>query len=405
MRIRINKEFSIGRLYFIYLFAVLFLQIIDFSSKGTIIDTVWKASVIILTMLYTLIKINFKIHKYILLPMMIYILGQLIAIIWPQQFSNNPVISRVVSIIIILGMCYFFISIPNILKKYSIDDIICFFNYFIILMIYAVLFNLITNPSSVLKVFSVSNAYENMMTSFFDNKQTFGMFLFMGILISVWQYCIINKQKYILSTFFFIINLFICLSRTALFSCFSFLLVFGILSLKVAPSISRKLIIGCLVLIFMIHFIQPINDFVFNVLIKTEDTMNARTNIWNDAFKLLNGSRLLIGYGEGNVATVLSSINSTGTNSHNGIIYVLLTGGIIKLIIYFIINIYSLYNIISIYRYDKNMCIIEISVYVGITCFSMGEALVLLDSSAPSIIASILVIAFPILIRRIVTSS
>lgn len=397
IKFKILREKNIGKIYFIYIFLVLFLQIIGINSKGSFLDTVWKASVITLTVIYCLYTTNKVISKKIIIPIIIYVLGQIACLFF---MANSFSVINLTNMLVIVAMGYFFVSIPLTTKKISTNDLVYFFNYFILLMLYAVIYNLITNSTAVINVFSNNNVYSNMMSSFFDNKQTFGMFLFMAILVSVWQYYLTDKKKYIYISFIFTVNLFICLSRTALFSCLIFWIVLGILSLKTDKKMSLIILISVFLILILLYLIPFINHFVFEVLLNTNDTLEARTNIWSDASQLLKNGQWIFGFGEGNVATALRSIGSKGTNSHNGLIHILLTGGGVKLLIYIMILFMSLKNIFSIYKFNKKIFAIELASFVSILSFSMGESLVLLDTSAPSIIASILMISFPIIIRR-----
>lgn len=389
-----NKRINLGKIYFIYLFLVLFLQIIGYSAKGSMVDTVWKAGVIVATLCYVIYKTGGRITRYIVIPILIYIIGQVMAWISFDLMS----LQSLINLFVILAMTYFFMSVSVSANCFQRSDLNWFINAFIFLMIYAVIFNFITNPSSVLEALSNKSAYANMMSSFFDNKQTFGMFLFMGFIVSVWGYIINNKRFYIITAVIFFVNLFLCSSRTALFACVAFILMIALFSFKSNQKFSLHIIAAIAAVSVIVLLIPALRIFVSNVLLDTEDTMNARTNIWDYAFSALKGRHLFFGYGEGNSFKAME-LAGYYANTHNGIIQVLITGGIIKLALYICVIIKSLMCIHRIKKFNATLSGIFLSTLISVCIFSMGEALVLLDSSAPCVAASILCIGFPLAVE------
>lgn len=389
---KVKKKAVIGKLYFSYLALVLMPQIIGFSAKGTLLDTAWKAAVIIGTLWYAFRKSGGKLRRYMVLPMALYGIGQAIAL---MSYGNN-LRSSVINVFVVLAMSYLFLSVSMSRADECFDDINFFCNAFLCLMLYAVVYNVIINPKAVFNFMSISNVYTNMMSSFFDNKQTFGMFLFMALIVSTWQYILTKKNKYLWCAILFLFNIFICLSRTAIYACGVYIITITILTFFADRSLS-KFFIGIITIgILTICVIPQFRHFVLNVLLDTDATMGARTNIWDHAFQALHGSRLWIGYGEGNATSALRQVIGFSANSHNGVVQILLTGGVVKLSIYIVVLIYAVKCSLSIKKYNKTFAFLLLSTIVSVFVYSMGEALVLLDTSAPCIVASILCIGFPI---------
>ena len=262
-------------------------------------------------------------------------------------------------------------------------------------MLYAVGFNLIKNPSAIFGVLSNSNVYSNMMSSFFDNKQTFGMFLFMAFIVSIWGFVLESKKRYICAAIVFFVNLFLCLSRTALFACLGFVFIIVISIRKSNRQLFGILILSIILALLLIQFNPTLHQFIENVVLDTNATMEARTNIWEDAFKAVYGVKAIWGYGEGNASAAIATV-SHSANAHNGIVYVLLTGGIVKLCLYTMVVIKVLFSIRNIKKYNPTVASMFFAALVSVIIYSMGEALVLLDSSAPCVVASIICVAFPI---------
>ncbi len=390
---RAEEKAIIGKVYFYYLALVLLPQIIGFSAKGTFIDTAWKAAVII-GMLYQAFKqSDGKIRRYVVIPMVLYAFGQMMVRL---VYGNGGLI---VNVFVILAMIYLFVSVSTRRPDECFDDIDFFCNAFIYLTLYAVVYNLFVYPTAVFNFLSVANPYSDMMSSFFDNKQTFGMFLFVALIAATWQYLLTKKRKYLVFTFIFLLNMFICLSRTALVACSVYIVAVCVLMVFTDRSLSRFFITVLVIGVVLVCLVPQLRHFVQNVLFDTEDTMNARTNIWESAFKALQGNRLWIGYGEGKAALALKPVLGYGANTHNGIVQVLMTGGVLKLSLYALVLFYAIYCSLAFRKYNKTLAFLCLATIVSVFIYSMGEALVWLDTSAPCIVASILCIAFPIRIK------
>lgn len=383
---------NLGKVYFLYLFLVLLPQIVGYSAKGSMMDTVWKAGVIAITMLYVAYKVGWRIARYVIVPCLLYIFGQGLALMFGSIFTT----AAIVNCVVVIAMVYLFLSVSHQNEFFDMNDMMWFVNAFILLMLYAIIYNFIKDPSAVLNAMSNKSAYSNMMSSFFDNKQTFGMFLFMAFIVAGYGYIISEKKKYLLIAILFFANLFLCLSRTALFACAAFILISTVLLYSSNRNLSRFIVLMIIAALLLVKFVPALNTFIFDVVLDTESTMDARSNIWEDAFRALQGEKWIFGFGEGSVGKVLESVDSDGRNAHNGIVQVLITGGIVKLILYVCVLCKVVASIMRIKKYNKQLAYVFLAALISIFVFSMGEALVLLDTSAPCIVSSIICIALPV---------
>ncbi len=387
---------SLGKIYFVYLFLAMFLQIVGLNSKGSMLDTFWKAGVIAATMLFVFFRSGCKIRLYIVFPSFIYVIGQIIAIwLCPRDVVAGTNISGIINIVVIVAMTYLFLSAPYEVSKFDIGDVTFFLDSLILLSLYAVIYNAITNPDSIVNFMSNKNVYQNMMYSFFDNKQTFGMFLFIAFIASVLQYVIKGQSRYLFAMLIFFLNLFICLSRTALFACLAFLILVPLLMFRVKPKLSYTLFSSIAIAVLVVLMVPDLREFLFDVVLDTDDTMETRGEIWSDALSALHGKFLIFGYGEGNVANLLRSENAASKYSHNGIVQVLLTGGIVKICLYMLVLIKGVSASINVAKHNKSLGLAFICAIATIFVYSMGESIVFLDSSVPCIVASIMCLAMP----------
>lgn len=397
-----NKDrLNLGKVYFCYLFLALFLQIIGVGAKGSLLDTLWKIAVICCVLVYVFIYSKGKIWATVIVPCLIYALGQILAwaFIPSELMGKVNIFSSFANVAVVIAMIYLLLSVPYTCKTFEKKDAITFCKAFLWLMLYAVIYNFIVNPEAVLGFMNKKTVYSDMITSFFDNKQTFGMFLLMAVICSVLLYVLEDKSKYLLFAAFFGVNLFICLSRTALLACVVFVAALLVLMYKPNKKLFNILMTVCMVTVGIFLVVSPLRNFLVDVVFNTEETVNARTDIWAAAFEELKEFRWLIGYGESNTSVILLE---TGVSlySHNGIIQVLLTGGIVKLILYILVLIKCVSSYSYIKRHNAALANTFIASMISIFVYSMGEAIVLLDTSMPCVVATIVTVALPFCFER-----
>ena len=342
-----NKRLNLGKVYFLYLFFVLFLQIIGADGKNETLELVWKAAVISCTLFYILYKKDWKVVRSLIAPCFIYLLGQIFAYI---SFAGASV-GMFVNCAVVIGMSYMFISLTAAGSGFELEDMMWFIKAFTALMLYAVIYQFVVDSQAVLGALNQENVYSDMMSSFFDNKQTFGMFLFVAFIVSFLGLVMSKKKIYIVFSMLFFGMLFVCSSRTSLLACVVFVMMIPVLFLRINRKIAITVLTAIGVAVFAIWIVSPVRRFVLEVLLDTEATVVARENIWEGAFRAMQGSKILFGYGEGNVEKAITGIDKELIgNAHNGVIHVFVTGGVIKLVLYVVVVINSLRNIRGIYK-------------------------------------------------------
>jgi len=388
-----RKTVHLGKVYFWYLFLVLFLQIIGLDGTSNMLEMVWKAGVISCTMLYIIYKKSWRVSKRLVLPCILYVVGQLLAY---MNFSGATV-NTFVNCAVVIGMAYMFLSLSSSDCGFTPEDMLWFINAFTALMLYAVAYQIVKNPSAVFGALLNGSVYDNMMSSFFDNKQTFGMFLFVAIIVSCLGMALTKKKRYLFFAGVFFAMLFVCSSRTSLLACVAFILLMLVLFFRSNKNLAFgvSVLVGMFVLLLLI--VPSLNRFVTDVLFDTEATVNAREIIWDASFRAMRGVKVLFGYGEGNVGTVIRGVDAELVgNAHNGFLHVFVTGGVVKLLLYVVVVVCSIVSIARMYKHNTALANVFFAAIVSLIVFSFGESLVLLDTSAPCVAASIVGVAFPI---------
>ena len=394
--INTERKTNVGKIYFAYLFFMQFLQIIGYNAKGSNFDTLWKAAVIGIVMLYVLLQNKFKLAPHMTTPYVIYIIINLVAIATKPDYMKGSWATVIADVAVISAMLYLFYAFPANLKDNSYEDLDWFLNAFIIFMIVATIYNLIKNPSSVFGFINNKSVYSNMMMSFFDNKQTFGMFIFMAVICSCFQYALTSKIKYAFLIAYFSAYLFVCLSRTALLAGVAFLVLAAVLSFRHNSKFFIFLTVMAVVAFAAAMLIPQLKNFINNVVLDTDVTLEQRNSIWDAAFATLQGIHRWVGYGDGMTTNVLRTMH-TSKYAHNGIVQVLLTGGYIKLVLYALVTFRCLKAIFYIRKFDVLLSNLFFATIVSVFIYSMGEVIILYSTTSHSVAATILCSGFPMM--------
>lgn len=397
-----RKTVNLGKVYFWYLFLVLFLQIIGLDGRSNTLEMVWKIAVIGCTMIYIVNKQSWRVSRQLVFPCILYVAGQLLAY---TNYSGAR-ISMFINCAVVIGMAYMFISLPSAGCGFTPEDMLWFVKAFIALMLYAVAYQIVTDPAAVFGALSNGSAYSDMLSSFFDNKQTFGMFLFVAIIVSCMGMAMTKKKSYLVSAGVFFVMLFLCSSRTSLLACVVFILMMLLLFFRSNKNLALAVSSLVLIFILLILVVPSLNRFVSEVLLDTEDTVNAREIIWDASFRSMRGEKIIFGYGEGNASKAIWGVSSDLIgNTHNGLIHVYVTGGLLKLVMYALVVILSLRSTVRIYKHNTALASVFLAAVVSLIVFSMGESLVFLDTSSPCVVASIVGVAFPIAVDGYFTAA
>jgi hypothetical protein len=190
---RVNGK-NIAKVYFIYFFCAVSPQVFHIYTNIPLTLSI-KISAILLFSTYMFLKyMHLKLNSTIVVMGVIYIIGQLVAYLLPSgSFYNESVITIIIPISIVFIMILTCLCIPASLLT-SLSDIKWFVNAYILFVLFACLYSIIFDLDMILSCFSVTSAYLTNFSSFFDNKNTFAIFLYTGLIACVLQYSLTRKE-------------------------------------------------------------------------------------------------------------------------------------------------------------------------------------------------------------------
>lgn len=383
-----NKTTPFCKLIITYILIMILGMI--FSQFFTIVDrhtTIWIVNIIGFSIfLFFSIYHSKSISKFGIFISFFYLLISIITLIFHRDHLVDDTKSFGLNINIIAVMLNISFIYFNIDNKMNENDLIIINRLILIIGVLSSIYNLLLGGFSISKMINANNIYTVATCSFFDNKNTFGVFSFFSIIAGIY---LLFKDKYkvliILLLFLQVFTLIISFSRSSLliFVIFiSILLILLIANRKKLSYIELTVVkvSGLLFLLLLITvgcmFILNDNfhEFVDRTIIRSDFGDAGRSNIWEQGLTLIDLGSVDLLFGIG-----WSDLNSYGNSYlHNIYIELFVVGGIFKLLIYLYLFIYAFVNL----RKKKKYGLIS---YIGISClfsyiiFGMFESQIIFE--------------------------
>ena len=362
------------------------------SSKGSARDTLYKMAVLLLFVGWYVMTLkeskSFVITKGKMTWIVLYCLGSCSGMI----FSDTMGISAISSMVIIVFVFMFFVAL-NENFYFDISNIDKFPFCFMLLMGYACIFNIIRNGKSILA--SISDVGAGNFSSFFDNKNTFGLFLFCGVIAgTLCANHMNNKMASRIILAGLLVSLVICGSRTALISSIVFLFIYFAFAKKKNWG-NIIVVIGVVGIVVYVSFKVPIvNEYLQNHLLRNDNSYLDRSVMANVTLDNITGTAWIWGYGEDAVSYM--SKYTGYAYFHNTYIEVLATGGVLKCLLYGSFCLVSIKNAWKTYlRYSREIGGVFLSAWIAYFVYSFGESVVILNGDTQGFIMTMILITLP----------
>lgn len=382
---RISRYFG----YFIIL--AMLPQVIGFN--GSIIDTLFKF-VLIGVLIFLVIDQEHitKVSKYFALFLSVSFTGMLGTLICNEVPVFDEVQNWGMEVLLLYVLYECVLYIYNI----KIREIILFYKIFVYFMVIAAVYNTIVHFESLLHITSLNVYNTEGICSFFDNKNTYGVFLLFGTLATIILKIILQQQRWGIVSVLFVVNELMAMCRTAL--------VLSVLLIAMAFIVDRKtrfrgIIVFTLLTGVIMIFVkknESVNNFLTNTLFGNSSSLDARNNYITSMLPLARGSQFWFGYGNSN-ATQLAVKYTGNAYYHNTYLKCLISGGIIKLVLQTSAIMLSIRYGLKNRFYNKtigNLCLLSTFIYI---IYAFVESVVLFDTPVVAIMAVMFIISIPIL--------
>lgn len=399
LKTKLNSK-RLANLLIVWFFVTILPQILLLTREdsGNFIIKIALLIIFVFSAFYYMLKNPIKFNYISILGWIYFVLIQLLSnvVFKPSIVENN----FGVYINIILSSIYILFYLV-IFDKFtlSIQDIRRFCKFYLIIIVYACIYNIIKNYNILGSVFSITSTYEYSLSSFFSNRNTFAIFLSFGIVS-----CFIlndtrdtNKNnKFILNAClaFFGANLILTNARTSIFAVIIYMTCryFLINKKNFFKFIVKMIIISAVVVIII--WITGLGRYIVDIVIRPNSGFTKRDIIWKTGLEVFWGNNIIFGTGEVYPRMFIEAITGN-TGFHNTYISILVFGGISLFIFYLILIKKSFDRCKVIIRYDRKVGINFMSIILMYLASSMAEANILFYSSALNVIATIFVVLLP----------
>lgn len=383
-----TKE-NLPQYYAIFIIASLLPQIFGFN--GSMFDTIWKLVSVASLILFT--KKNFAVFPvYSFIYIVISFLLQLATVAFGNESFSVIVINTAFTVLMII----IFLNYPLQAKHIKIEEILKFHKIFVYFMAISCVYNMILHPSRIFTITSFNIYGTEGICSFFDNKNTFGVFLLFASLAAVILKYYTKQIRWTLLLGLIIINELMAGCRTAIVISTA-LMVASILISKSGITFKRVIITIFVVIIIAIVFsnVDMLSKMLNNLFFST-NSMDARNNYVTLMKPLIKDVYAIIGYGS-ETSKQLAYQYTGNQYFHNTYLNIIIAHGIVGFLLFLSVIFISLKTSIKIKKYDKatsSLCILSCIVYL---VYAYVESTILFNTPVISMVATIFVVSMPIL--------
>lgn len=390
-----SKKHKIPSYYAWFIIIALLPQILRFN--GSVLDSVFK---IFLIGVLSLQLFNKTMIRYANNFTVIYLMLLVISKIMTFCINGDNLGSTLENFVITILLFYLFYVSPIHVNVLSQENVFRFYSIYVYFMIIACLYNMFIHFNSLIHLTSLTVYNTESISSFFDNKNTFGVFLLFAVLAATILKIQTRKLRWSLFILVCIVNELMALCRTAIVISI-ILLILGMIADVEHRVRNIFLIVVCVsVLMLILGRVSAVNSYITETLFGNTQSLDTRNNYVENMLPLLRGEHLLFGYGDSQAEELALSL--TGNQYyHNTYLKLLISGGILRLGLHIAALIISFFYGIKTYIYDKTMgilCIISMAVYI---VYSYVESVILFDTPVIAMLATIFVITMPILLYNV----
>ena len=351
-------------------------------------------------------KVDFKgiIKKYIKY------IGIVIGILFISQLINlvkgiNIKFNDIVNIGAMTVNVTLFILMIGKIKLEEKEFIMCM-KLILSLALIACVYNLFIIVESIPQLLDYKNGYNIILSSFFPNRNQFGLFLVIAILSNMFIMCKDKSAKYKGSLVILFLNLILTMSRTAILAGFIAMFTVVLLDERINKFIKnnvKKCIIIVTTLIILITLFFMINSefakIIDDLFIRSEtiSSGSGRTDIWNSSIKIVTENNMLSGVGRFAALELLKlEIPKGFAQFHNVAIEMYAIGGLLGVALY-VFLIYKIYEKIKNSQLDRKYKQCYIAVLLAYIIASTFESILRFSIGYVDTIALIYYIVIPLM--------
>ena len=292
-----------------------------------------------------------------------------------------------------IAIVIFLVILGN--TRLSKEDFLSFNSMVIAYTLVACIYNFIINYKNIFLIKSITSSYEYSFSSFYDNRNTFGLLLAITLGMALYSWGAAKSELvkfiYIIAGFIFAFSLFLTQSRAAILFFFMFAIVYYLLRDGM-----RGLVKAALAIISLIVITTTIlgTSYVSDNLIRENSGSSGRGELSAYGLDVYSSSNVLFGAGFGRPTKNLIAKYEL-SSFHSNYITILVSGGIIQAIFYLSLLIFVSSNILMLKLYDKKLYAFSAAILVSYLVYSSIETVMPFQLYSNNYLISVLVIYMP----------
>lgn len=389
-----KQNLNFAFVFIVYIIAANLFQILGIYEQYPALDSAWKAAVLLGLLGFTIFKvrkaptINRKYWPFFIALLLYQLINPLVTGDIPGSIGEITAIA--------FPPISFFVFLI-LFNTYNINEeqLMLFMKLFVIFILYACIFNIFVNYDIITSLSTSIRSYELNLSSFFDNRNTFGFYLFLAAACNF--YLILKNRRNLFFYFTMLIivgSLLLTLSRSSMVALLVFLLAFLILENRI--KLYFKYFVACVGIIVAIATIPSLNEFITNNVIREEAGLSGRDAVYSQAAGLLNtGKDILFGIGYNSSQAQLEQ--QTGyTSAHNTYLAILMRGGVLLLSFFIVAMIFAANKMAKVRQHNQQLGNFFIALLISYLVYSFTESQVIFFSSVTSFTITTFIIFIPL---------
>lgn len=389
--IRKKNKKKIPQYFSYFIIFAMIPQIIGFN--GSTVDTLFKFLLIGVLVFLVLNREHITIvSKYFFFFLLISFMRMLGTIIW----NRAEILSEIQSWIIEALLLYVLYECVLYAKNIKSQEVLTFYKIFAYFMTVAAVYNIIAHFNSLLHITSLTVYNTDGICSFFDNKNTYGVFLIFGTLAAIILKIVLQQQRWVVMAVLFVVNELMAMCRTALILSMILIIASFLIDKKTRFQGIIALILLVGIIIVFVRQNESVDYFLTNTLFGNSSSLDARNDYVTSMLPLVKGGHFWVGYGNSNAINL--AMKYTGNAYyHNTYLKCLISGGIVKLVLQISAIMLSIKYGFKNRSYNKtigNLCLLSTFIYV---VYAFVESVILFDTPVVAIMVVMFIISMPIL--------
>lgn len=264
----------------------------------------------------------------------------------------------------------------------------------------AIFVNVILNWSEFSQIFTVTSSYSLDFSSFFANRNQFGAFLFISIVV----HCLyMYRRKVTLVTVLLfaaqVASLILTMSRGALLAFAVFWVAFCLLELRRRPK-HLAILISIGIFVVLVGLYLGLDDLFNRLVLRSESGVTGRDTLWGAGLEVWAHSGVFFGAGTFSGLEIAQQQGMVHTEFHSFWVETLVSGGIAELCIMLIILGIAWRRLAksSLDSYRRNLLY---SAAIGFLVLSLVESISLFTIGLVGTMYSMFLVSVPLLYARL----